>query len=146
MVKVKASLPLMMLLSMVTLKISVDGTVMSEYTADGVVFSTPTGSTAYSMSAGGPVIHPSLKCTLVTPVCPHSLTVRSAVLPTESIITAETLPPYRCEAVLTVDGEKVKVLKRDEVVSVTMSEKNTKLLKIPRKNYFDVIREKLNFR
>ncbi len=131
---------------MVTLKISVDGTVMSEYTADGVVCSTPTGSTAYSMSAGGPVIHPSLKCMLVAPVCPHSLTVRSTVLPAESIVKAETLPPYRCEAVLTVDGKRVRVLKRSESVLIENSDRHTMLLKIPKRNFFDSIREKLNFR
>ena len=131
---------------MVTLKISVDKTVMSEYTADGVVCSTPTGSTAYSMSAGGPVIHPSLKCMLVAPVCPHSLTVRSIVLPAESIVKAETLPPYRCEAVLTVDGNRVRVLKRSESVLIENSDRHTMLLKIPKRNFFDSIREKLNFR
>ena len=131
---------------MVTLKISVDGTVMSEYTADGVVCSTPTGSTAYSMSAGGPVIHPSLKCMLVAPVCPHSLTVRSTVLPAESIVKAETLPPYRCEAVLTVDGKRVRVLERNESVLIQNSDRHTMLLKTPKWNFFDSIREKLNFR
>lgn len=131
---------------MVTLNISVDGTVMSEYTADGVVFSTPTGSTAYSMSAGGPVIHPSLKCMLVTPVCPHSLTVRSIALPTKSVIKTKTLPPYRCDAVLTVDGKKVRILEKDEYVLVEKSEKSTCLLKLSERTFFDSIREKLNFR
>lgn len=130
---------------MVTLKISVDGTVMSEYTADGVVCSTPTGSTAYSMSAGGPVLHPSLKCMLVTPVCPHSLGVRSTVLPAESTVKAEAVPPYRCDAVLSVDGKKVRVLEKNESVIITSSEQHTKLLKLPNKNFFDIIREKLNF-
>lgn len=131
---------------MVTLRTSVDKTVMSEYTADGVIFSTPTGSTAYSMSAGGPVIHPSLSCILTVPVCPHSLTVRSIVLPVTSEIIAETLPPYRCEAVLTVDGKKVRVLGRCESVKIKASEVHTKLLKITNRNFFDNIREKLNFR
>ena len=131
---------------MVTLRTSVDGTVMSEYIADGVIFSTPTGSTAYSMSAGGPVIHPSLSCILAVPVCPHSLTVRSIVLPADSRIKAEALPPYRCEAVLTVDGKKVRVLARDESVVIQTSNVHTKLLRIRNRNFFDSIREKLNFR
>ena len=131
---------------MVTLRTSVDGTVMSEYTADGVIFSTPTGSTAYSMSAGGPVIHPSLSCILAVPVCPHSLTVRSIVLPSTSEIMAEALPPYRCEAVLTVDGKKVRVLGKSESVKIRASSVHTKLLRITNRNFFDNIREKLNFR
>lgn len=131
---------------MVTLNISVDGTVMNEYVADGVIFSTANGSTAYSMSAGGPIVHPKLDCMLISPICPHTLSARSVVIPTESTISAKAVPPYRCDAVLTVDGEKVHTLERDEYVTVKKSEKHTMLLNIPQRNFFDIVREKLNFR
>lgn len=131
---------------MVTLCLSADNTVMNEYAADGVVFSTANGSTAYSMSAGGPVIHPDLDCIVITPICPHSLNVRSLVVPKDKIISAKVTPPYRCEAILTVDGERVAVVEKNQRVSVKLSEKSARLLKIPGRNFFDVIREKLNFR
>lgn len=131
---------------MVTLSLSADGTVMNEYAADGVIFSTANGSTAYSMSAGGPVIHPELDCIVITPICPHSLNVRSLVIPKDKEISAKIIPPFRCEAVLSADGERVSALERDEYVLVRLSKKSVRLLKIPDRNFFDVIREKLNFR
>lgn len=131
---------------MVTLNISVDGTVMNEYVADGAVFSTATGSTAYSMSAGGPIVHPSLKCMIISPICPHTLSARSVVIPPESTIFAKAVPPYRCDAVLTVDGKKVHTLLPDEFVTVKQSEKRTMLLNVPERNFFDVVREKLSLR
>lgn len=130
---------------MVTLNISVDGTVMNEYVADGVVFSTATGSTAYSMSAGGPIVHPKVNCMLISPICPHTLSARSVVIPSESTIAARAVPPYRCDAVLTVDGKKVHTLEKDEYVTVRKSEKHTMLLNVPQRNFFDIVREKLNF-
>lgn len=131
---------------MVTLCLSADDTVMNEYSADGVIFSTANGSTAYSMSAGGPVIHPELDCIVITPVCPHSLNVRSLVVPKDKKIFAKIIPPYRCEAVLSVDGERVSALEAEGYASVGLSQKSVRLLKIPGRNFFDVIREKLNFR
>lgn len=130
---------------MVTLNISVDGTVMNEFVADGAVFSTATGSTAYSMSAGGPIVHPKVKCMIISPICPHTLSARSVVVPPESTISAKAVPPYRCDAVLTVDGEKVHTLEKDEYVTIKKSEKHTMLLNVPQKNFFDILREKLNF-
>lgn len=131
---------------MVTLSLTADNTLMNEYAADGVVFSTANGSTAYTISAGGPVIHPDLNCIVITPICPHSLTVRSLVVPPDKAISAKTVPPYRCEAVLTADGKRVAVLEKNQHVTVKLSEKTTKLLKLETRNFFDVIREKLNFR
>ena len=130
---------------MVTLNISVDGTVMNEFVADGAVFSTATGSTAYSMSTGGPIVHPKVKCMIISPICPHTLSARSVVVPPESTISAKAVPPYRCDAVLTVDGEKVHTLEKDEYVTIKKSEKHTMLLNVPQKNFFDILREKLNF-
>ncbi len=131
---------------MVTLSISIDNTGMNEFVADGAIFSTATGSTAYSMSAGGPIVHPKLKCMIVTPICPHTLNLRSVVVPPESEICAKTVPPYRCDAMLTVDGEKVHTLKKDDYVIVKKSDMATKLLSVPEKNFFDVVRQKLNIR
>ena len=130
---------------MVTLNISVDDTVMNEFVADGAVFSTATGSTAYSMSAGGPIVHPKVKCMIISPICPHTLSARSVVIPPESIICAKAVPPYRCDATLTVDGKKVHTLEKDEYVTIRKSEKHTMLLNVPQRNFFDILREKLNF-
>ena len=131
---------------MVTLNISVDSTIMSEFAADGAIFSTATGSTAYSMSAGGPIVHPKVNCMIISPICPHTLSARSVVIPPESTISAKAVPPYRCDAVLTVDGKKVHTLEKDEYVTIKKSERHTMLLNVPQKNFFDVLREKLNFR
>ena len=129
---------------MVSLKISVDGFEMSKYSADGVIFSTASGSTAYSMSAGGPIVHPNLKCILITPICAHSLNARSVITPFESVITASTLPPYRCDAILSVDGKTSYTLKDTSYINIKKSDKSTKLLGTYSNSFFDNVREKLN--
>lgn len=129
---------------MVNLSISVDGFVMNKFSADGAVFSTASGSTAYSMSAGGPIIHPNLKCILITPICAHSLNARSVVTPFESVITAKTYEPYRCDAILSVDGKKSCTLKGTSFVNIKKSDKQTKLLATNSNSFFDNVREKLN--
>lgn len=131
---------------MIGLNISVDDTLMNEFVADGVIFSTAAGSTAYSMSAGGPIIHPKLECTLITPICPHSLNARSVVIPPESVIAAKVIPPYRCDACVTVDGKMVHTLLKNDYVTVKKSDKYTMLLNLPQKNFFNTLRQKLNLR
>ena len=89
----------------VDLSLCLNGEEISKYRADGILFSTPTGSTAYSLSAGGPIISPQMDCILMTPVCPHSLFSRSVLFDGESTLSVSAKIPEGCSCLLTVDGE-----------------------------------------
>lgn len=102
------------------IKLTVQGDEI-EYRADGVIVSTPTGSTAYSMSAGGPIIDPAVRCLTVTPVCSHSLTARPMILNESSNINIGILPSSRTTAVLSVDGENCTEVDFDTVISIKKS-------------------------
>lgn len=90
----------------IDLHLTLDGDEISKYRADGLLFSTPTGSTAYSLSAGGPILAPKMECILMTPVCPHSLFSRSVLFSGESELSVHVKIPEECCCVLTIDGEK----------------------------------------
>ncbi len=128
---------------MVSLEIYIDGSKAGEYSADGVIFSTPTGSTAYSLSAGGPIIHPKMDGILITPVCPHSLDARSMVIPPECKVQVKIIPPYRTKPVLTADGKTVKTIENNETVEITRSALRLKLIEIEENNFFEVLGRKI---
>ena len=110
------------------------------YNADGVILSTPTGSTAYSLSAGGPVIDPALNCLLMTPVCPHSLHARSYIFNRDAKLTALV---EKENALLTVDGEEVVALQAGDAVLVENAATEAKLIKLKPMSFYDVLTEKL---
>ena len=128
---------------MVSLEIYIDGSKAGEYSADGVIFSTPTGSTAYSLSAGGPIIHPKMDAILITPICPHSLDARSMVIPPDCRVEVKIVPPYRTKPVLTADGKTVKTIENDETVEITRSDLRLKLIEIDENNFFEVLGRKI---
>ena len=86
------------------LKVSVDGDEVAQYSADGIIVSTPTGSTAYSMSAGGPIVVPTVDAIVVTAICPHTLAVRPLVLPATAVVTIQPIPPWTDEVLVSFDG------------------------------------------
>jgi NAD+ kinase len=124
--------------------IELDGEFVARFRADGVIVSTPTGSTAYSLAAAGPILFPSVDAMVITPICPHLLTIRPIVVPGKASIcvTVEGVPH---ETVLTVDGqEAVEVLLGDRVVC-RKSDRTVKLLRLHKNGLFQVLRSKLSW-
>lgn len=117
---------------------------LNSYKADGLIISTPTGSTGYSLSAGGPIIYPSLKVIAIIPICPHTLTNRPIILDDEKEIMV-TLRSGDDDVYLTMDGQVGVVMKIGDQVKVSKSNNNITLIKSPFRNYFEVLKEKLKW-
>lgn len=129
---------------MISLEVEVDGTVTNRYLADGIIVATSTGSTAYSLSCGGPIVHQSLDCMILTPVCPHTLKSRCIVIPPDSRIVLRFDASYRSEAELKADGNPIGHLTNDDYIEIIRSEKRAPLAQLNGRNYFEVIRKKLS--
>ncbi len=117
---------------------------VNEVKADGLVIATPTGSTAYNLAAGGPILHPQMQAMVVTPICPHSLTHRPIIFPDEQVLTFKLLNKKH-RAYLTVDGQKQDELQAGDQVVVTRAKCSHYVLRHPSHNYFDLLRMKLRF-
>lgn len=126
--------------------VSLDNSPICEYHADGILFSTPTGSTAYSLSAGGPVIYPEMQCILLTPICPHSLISRSVLFDSGSTLFATVKIADNAPAILSIDGEKNIEINSSDIISVKKSEKNLKLITLYDRNFYQLLNEKLKER
>jgi NAD+ kinase len=122
----------------------VDGHYVSSFRADGIIVCTPTGSTAYNLSAGGPITFPTMSAMIVTPICSHTLTNRPIVLPGDVLIEI-TLKSVQEEVHLTVDGQVGLRLNPGDRVSVRKSRHSVQLIAPGDKNYFDVLRGKLKW-
>lgn len=121
-----------------------DGRFISTYKSDGLIVSTPTGSTAYSLAAGGPVVVPAVNAIIVTPICAHTLTNRTIILP--DTMTLEVAMKSHQESVyLTVDGQVAIALRSDDRVRVRRSSTFVTLIQPPEKTYFEVLRQKLKW-
>lgn len=128
---------------LIELSIKVDGVWINKFLADGLIISTSTGSTAYSLSAGGPIIHPSMHAILITPICPHILTNRPIVVPGTQVI--EVTSKSKRNILLTIDGEFVKELSCNEQVRIRQGEHTLGLIQAPNKDYYHVLRTKLKW-
>jgi len=117
---------------------------ITTYRADGLIISTPTGSTAYSMSAGGPVAHPQLQCFCVTPVCPHSLMTRPLIFPDSSALYLKNICLREKMLYLTVDGKSSYEIYRNDTVKITKSEVKTKLVRLKYSSFYDHLRIKMS--
>ena len=117
---------------------------VNSFRADGMIVATPTGSTAYSLSAGGPIVHPSMSAILLTPICPHTLSNRPVVLPGDSVVEL-VLKPTGEDAVLTLDGQEVTNLTPDDRIRLCRSETTFDLVRPTNRNYFEVLRTKLKW-
>lgn len=120
----------------------VDGKFLTTYRSDGLIISTPTGSTGYSLSAGGPILLPELNSFVLSPICPHTLTVRPIVIPANSEITIEARSFYKT-VMINKDGQKTFKIKPPVKMVIKKSEKVLKLFKRKNKDYFQTLREKL---
>ncbi len=127
----------------------VDNEYLTTYKADGLIFSTPTGSTAYNLSAGGPIVHPGLASLMVTPICPFMLGSRPVLLPaTVRLVTSlatDAAADCPADVKIIVDGQLAWDLREGESLEVVMSEKPLRLICSPQKGYFDILRRKLNW-
>ncbi len=128
----------------ISLEAEVDGTVAHRYLADGIIVSTSTGSTAYSLSCGGPIVHQALDCIILTPVCPHSLKSRCIIAPPESRIILKFDATYRSEVELKADGNLFGEVEPGDCIEIVKSEKHALLVHFNDHSYFDVIRKKLS--
>lgn len=128
--------------NMINIETLVDGKAFNTYYGDGVIVSTPTGSTAYNLSAGGPVLFPLTNVFALTPICPHSLTQRPVVLPGKFSIEMKT-PKNR--AVMIIDGQDMHEFEQGDSVHINLAPNRAKLIHREEFNYFDVLKEKLNW-
>lgn len=115
------------------------------YSADGVVISSPTGSTAYSLSAGGPIVSPDVKVLIITPICPHTLHSRSIVVSHEDVVKIEVCQ-NDTEVMLTVDGQQGYKVKSGDIVTVRQAQCYTSLVKLKDRSFFQVLRKKISDR
>ncbi len=129
---------------MIDLETHVNTQLVCVYKADGVVVSTPTGSTAYSLSAGGPIVFPLVACLCLTPISPHMLTHRPVILPADSTIRIRSRAATG-EAFLTIDGQVGEPLEQDDEVVCRSSDHAIRLVRPPSLRFFDVLREKLKW-
>ncbi len=127
-----------------TLEVRVGGTYLTTFQADGLILSTPTGSTAYSLAAGGPIIYPTLSSILLTPICPHTLTNRPIILPVDSTVEV-TLRSEERDAYVTLDGQMGLPFLENDVAKIQQSEYTVPLVKSPFRDYFEVLRKKLKW-
>lgn len=128
---------------MIKIHIQVDKKFLTNLRGDGVIFATPTGSTAYSLSTGGPILDPSLESLMVTPINPHTLTHRPLLVPSHVCLEAKLTSPEG--AVATLDGEVGIDMNWGDTIVVTASNHRTSLIRFPDRTYFDVLRTKLKW-
>lgn len=130
--------------NVISSEIFVEENFLAKFKGDGVIISTPTGSTAYSLSAGGPVVTPELKVFLITPVAPHNLNTRPIVLSGEKEIGIKLSSPNE-QAYITIDGNIHHRIKNGEKVSIRYSQNTLKLIIPKDRNYYEVLRERLKW-
>lgn len=127
---------------MIDCTVYMDRMFVGKYSGDGVIVSTPTGSTAYSLSCGGPIVSPDLQTILLTPICPHTLTSRPMVLPAESVLEVK-VSAHHTEMGVTIDGQLGFDLKSGDIIRIQRSNHRTLLVKWRERSFFEVVRKKL---
>ena len=127
----------------IRLEVAIDGQLATGYRADGLIISTPTGSTAYGLSAGGPIVFPTMDAVVLTPICSHTLTNRPIVLPASQRIEVTLLTDQ--DVMLTADGQVGFALKPLDTVEVRRAAARIRLLRFPQKHFFSVLRTKLKW-
>jgi len=120
-----------------------DGHFIASFVADGLIVSTPTGSTAYNLSAGGPIVYPSLESIVITPICPHTLTNRPLIVPPAAKVRFVLRSGE--DVMITVDGQVGVEFHTGDQIVCTQSPQKTRLIRSGKKSFFDVLREKLNW-
>ena len=128
----------------INLQVLVNGQYMTSYRADGLIIATPTGSTAYSLSAGGPIIHPSMHTLVLSPICPFTLTNRSILIPDQSIIQVKLAAKYD-DVRVTLDGQEGYDMRAEDILEIKKTKTSLQLIRGPNKNYYQILRDKLHW-
>ena len=129
---------------LIKLNVTVDGTTLSEYNADGLIVATPTGSTAYSLSAGGPVLTPDSGVLVVTPICPHVLTMRPVIVSAAARLEI-TPAPGQPEIFMSLDGRDFERIRAGDIIRITQAPQRLPLAMLPGTSFFEVLRQKLKW-
>jgi NAD+ kinase len=129
---------------LIRLRTRVNGESLTEFNADGLIIATPTGSTAYSLSAGGPILEPESGVFVITPICPHVLTNRSIIVSENSVIEVEASEPDY-PVYLTADGREPVRIAKDATVQIRKAKKMLQLASMPDNSFFRVVRQKLKW-
>ncbi len=127
---------------LIDIDVSLDQDYICHYRSDGLIVSTPTGSSAYSLAAGGPVVEPTMKCIVMTPICPHSLFGRSVIFSHHSELVVTASCDDDTQVYLTIDGAKTVIIKRDDTVCVTSSELGAEFIVLKDKSFYRVLHDK----
>ena len=129
----------------IRLRVHLSQTYVGRYQADGLIVATPTGATAYSMSAGGPILHPEMEAFILNPICPFTLSNRPIVVPGDEILEIEIEEEQKAKITLTIDGQDVfRLLPKDHVI-LHKSEKYSHIILSDKRNFYEVLRAKLNW-
>jgi NAD+ kinase len=128
----------------IELTLWVDGNLVARFRSDGLIVSTPTGSTAYNLSAGGPIVYPLLPVVVLTPICAHALTLRPVVVPSSSAVEV-VLETDGEQVVLSLDGQEAADLSQGDTVAVSRSERTVRLVKVGDRTFYDSLRGKLRW-
>lgn len=130
----------------ITVTANINNEFLADYIGDGLIVATPTGSTAYSLAASGPIVHPHLSVFILSPVCPHTLAQRPLIVSTEHILSLQVTSKSELEnPVLSLDGQISFLLKPKDLITITSYEKPLRLITNPKRNYFQVLRTKLKW-
>ncbi len=129
-------------MNIIHLNLYINGTLAENYQGDGIILATPTGSTAYSLSAGGPIVSPNMDCMIVTPICPHSLYARSIVTKNSDILEVE---PYACDGDMYVagDGANTLELHENDRITIKVSDTTAKFVRSSADSFFPLLKSKL---
>ncbi len=130
---------------MIEIRTQVDGQFVNQHRADGILVSSPTGSTAYALSCGGPLLHPSLEALALVPICPHTLSDRPIVVGSSAIIDMEISDPNERHAQLTLDGQLMINLQGGDIITVSRQPGHVRLIHPAGYDYFNILRAKLNW-
>ena len=131
---------------LITYSIFINDNFVDEYSGDGIIVCSPTGSTAYSLSAGGPIVAPDVEVLLITPVCPHTLHSRSILVSNKDLVKIEIEAICKTDVILTVDGQKGVKINPGDIVTVKQSIYYANLIKLNNRSFFDVLRAKMSER
>jgi NAD+ kinase len=129
---------------LINLEVTIDGMVLTRYRCDGLIVCTPTGSTAYSLSAGGAIVSPTADVFTLTPICPHTLSNRSVIISLDAVIKVKVLSE-RVETILTADGQKMIPLTFGDEVVIRRSKRTIRLLHLAGSSFYETLRKKLNW-
>lgn len=113
-----------------------------DYQADGIIVATPTGSTAYSLSAGGPIVEPLLSCLIITPICPHTLAARSVIVRHDSVVRVEVEASHQ-DMMLTIDGQIAFPLHSNDIIEISKSDVKAKFVKLQGRNFFTILNSRM---